>query len=57
MNRKTCAEYLHNKISSAPAVRFALELVKVNRKRRRKIDGNGFTATVVISNDSVRAKI
>ena len=56
MNRKTCAEYLHNKISSAPAVRFALELVEVNRKRRRKIDGNGFTATVVISNDSVRAK-
>lgn len=56
MNHKTCAEYLHNKINSAPAVRFALELVKVKRKRRRKIDGNGFTATVVISYNGMRAE-
>lgn len=56
MNRQTFAEYLDNEISSAPAVRFALELVEVERKRWREIDGNSFTAAIVISNDSVRTK-
>lgn len=56
MHRQTCAEYLHNEISNAPAVRFTLELVKVKRKRWSKIDGNSFTATVVISYNGMRAK-
>lgn len=56
MNRQTFAEYLHNEISSAPAVRFSFELVEVKRKRRRKINANGFTATVVKRYNCMRAK-
>lgn len=56
MNRQTFAEYLHHKISSAPAVRLALEGVKVKRKSGRKIDCDSFTASVVISYNGMRAK-
>lgn len=56
MNRQTFAEYLHNEISSAQAVRFSFELVEVKRKRWSIINGNGFTATVVISDNCMRAK-
>lgn len=56
MNRQTFAEYLHHKISSALAVRLALEGVKVKRKSGRKIDCDSFTASVVISYNGMRAK-